>query len=180
MQIFDLKRFRCENKITQVELATLFECKQNFISRIENGEKPLPVDKLEILQLKYGDITEYFTDVSDLPQRKKVTLSDDSLNFVTAGGEAFSLHVVKMMNDRLIAPYGLLEEKEKQIEKLNRQMQDSSTNAIELLEKINELNAKIIVLMEEIKGKDCEIDELRRKLRSAHADASDSGVAAAG
>jgi len=122
MQIFDLKRFRRENKITQVELAALFECKQNFISRIESGEKPLPADKLAILQSKYGDITEYFSDISELPQRKKVTLSEDSLDFVTAGGEAFSLHIVKMMNDRLIAPYGLLEERDKQIEKLNRQI----------------------------------------------------------
>lgn len=58
--------------------------------------------------------------------------------------------------------------------------QDSSAKTIELLEKINELNTKIIMLMEEIKEKDSEIDELRRNMRSAHADASDSDVAAAG
>lgn len=122
MQIFDLKRFRRDKKITQVELAALFSCNQNFISRIESGEKALPADKLEILQSEYGDITEYYTEASEVTQPRKVTLNDGCLDFIAAGGEAFSLHIVKMMNDRLIAPYGLLEERDKQIEKLNRQI----------------------------------------------------------
>lgn len=40
--------------------------------------------------------------------------------FMLAGAEAFSQQLVKMMNDRLIAPYGQLEAKDKEIETLNR------------------------------------------------------------
>ena len=53
---------------------------------------------------------------------KQVTITEESLDFITAGGEAFSRHIVRMMNDRLIVPYGLLEERDKQIENLNRQI----------------------------------------------------------
>lgn len=123
MHIFDLKRFRRDKKITQVELARLFQCNQNFISRIENGEKPMPTDKIGILQSKYGDISSYYTEAEDAKshnKQKKVTVSESSLDLIAAGGEAFALQLVKMMNDRLIAPYGLLLEKDKEIEKLNR------------------------------------------------------------
>lgn len=42
-------------------MAELFKCKQNFISNIETGIKPIPADKLDVLQSKYGDISEYIT-----------------------------------------------------------------------------------------------------------------------
>ena len=41
MQRFDLKRFRIDRKLTQKELAELLMCKQNYISNIENGIKPI-------------------------------------------------------------------------------------------------------------------------------------------
>ena len=82
MQRFDLKRFRLDRKLTQKELAEILMCKQNYISNIENGIKPISKEK--------------------------------------AGADAFSRQVVKMMNDKLIAPYGMLVEKDKEIERLNR------------------------------------------------------------
>jgi transcriptional regulator with XRE-family HTH domain len=118
MQQFDLKRFRTDKKITQAEIAELFSCKQNFISNIENGIKPIPQDKLDILQSKFGDISEYYLDISP---KKNTTLKDVSPEeFMLAGADAFSRQIVKMMNDKLIAPYGMLAEKEIEIEKLNR------------------------------------------------------------
>lgn len=56
MQRFDLKRFRIDRKLTQKELAELLMCKQNYISNIENGIKPISKEKLDILQSKFGDI----------------------------------------------------------------------------------------------------------------------------
>ena len=41
MQRFDLKRFRLDRKLTQKELAEILMCKQNYISNIENGIKPI-------------------------------------------------------------------------------------------------------------------------------------------
>lgn len=61
MQSIDLKRFRRDKNLTQLDIAELFKCKQNFISNIETGIKPIPADKLDVLQSKYGDISEYIT-----------------------------------------------------------------------------------------------------------------------
>ena len=58
MQRFDLKRFRIDRDLTQKELAELLMCKQNYISNIENGIKPISKEKLDILQSKFGYITE--------------------------------------------------------------------------------------------------------------------------
>lgn len=49
MQRFDLKRFRLDRKLTQKELAEILMCKQNYISNIENGIKPISKEKLDIL-----------------------------------------------------------------------------------------------------------------------------------
>lgn len=64
MQRFDLKRFRLDRKLTQKELAEILMCKQNYISNIENGIKPISKEKLDILQSKFGDISKYYSDIS--------------------------------------------------------------------------------------------------------------------
>ena len=118
MQRFDLKRFRIDRKLTQTELAELLMCKQNYISNIENGIKPISKEKLDILQSKFGDISKYYSDVS--PKQNTVLKGVTPEDFMFGGADAFSRQVVTMMNDRLIAPYGMLEEKDKEIERLNR------------------------------------------------------------
>lgn len=118
MQTFDLKRFRIDKKITQVELAELFSCNQNFISRIEKGIRQIPPDKLDILQLKYGDISSYYKEEKD-----GVTLPDTTpQDLMFAGADAFSRQIVQMMNEKLIAPYSLLVEKDKEIARLNKEI----------------------------------------------------------
>lgn len=118
MQSFDLKRFRLDNKLTQVDLAELFSCNQNFISRIESGIRQIPADKLDILQSKYGDISKYCTETAEGVSLPETTPQE----MMFAGADAFSRGVVQMMNDKLIAPYSLLVEKDKEIERLNRQI----------------------------------------------------------
>lgn len=125
MKVFDLKAFRKDKNITQTEIAKMFSCNQNFISRIESGVRPIPTDKLEILQSVFGDISEYYKDL-DPPklnqQTKQVQVNEDCLDFITAGGEAFSSMIVRMMNEKQIAPYGLLADKDREIAELNRQI----------------------------------------------------------
>lgn len=58
--MFDLKAFRQENNLTQKDIARIFSCNQNFVSRIENGIRPIPKDKMDILSNIYGDISKYF------------------------------------------------------------------------------------------------------------------------
>lgn len=118
MQVFDLKRFRIDKKITQVELAELFTCNQNFISRIEKGIRQIPPEKLDILQSKYGDISKYYTE-----EKEGVSIPDATpQDIMMAGADSFSRQIVQMMNEKLIAPYSLLIEKDKEIEKLNREI----------------------------------------------------------
>lgn len=118
MQRFDLKRFRLDRKLTQKELAEILMCKQNYISNIENGIKPISKEKLDILQSEFGDISKYYSDIS--PKQNTVLKEVTPEDFMFAGADAFSRQVVKMMNDKLIAPYGMLVEKDKEIERLNR------------------------------------------------------------
>lgn len=118
MQAFDLKRFRIDKKITQVELAELFSCNQNFISRIEKGIRQIPADKLDILQSKYGDISNYYKEEKDGVSLPDTTPQD----LMFAGADAFSRQIVQMMNEKLIAPYSLLIEKDKEIARLNKEI----------------------------------------------------------
>lgn len=118
MQRFDLKRFRLDRKLTQKELVEILMCKQNYISNIENGIKPISKEKLDILQSKFGDISKYYSGIS--PKQNTVLKEATPEDFMFAGADAFSRQVVKMMNDKLIAPYGMLVEKDKEIERLNR------------------------------------------------------------
>lgn len=53
---------------------------------------------------------------------KQVQMHEDSIEFVTAGGEAFASMIVRLMNEKQIAPYGLLADKDKEIADLNRQI----------------------------------------------------------
>jgi transcriptional regulator with XRE-family HTH domain len=125
MKVFDLKAFRKDKKITQAEIARMFSCNQNFISRIESGIRQIPMDKLEILQSEFGDISKYYKDSyppKTNQQTKQVQVNEDSLDFITAGGEAFSSMIVRMMNEKQIAPYGLLADKDREIAELNRQI----------------------------------------------------------
>ena len=118
MQTFDLKRFRIDKKITQVELAELFSCNQNFISRIEKGIRQIPADKMDILQSKYGDISMYYKEEKDGISLTDTTPQD--LMFV--GADAFTKQIVQMMNEKMIAPYSLLVEKDKEMAGLHKEI----------------------------------------------------------
>jgi len=118
-QSFDLKRFRKEKNLTQVDVADMFSCKQNFISNIEAGLKPIPPDKLKILQSKFGDITDYITERTE---SDGIQINATPEEFLFTGADAFSKQLIKMMNDKIIVPYSLLVEKDKEIERMNRQI----------------------------------------------------------
>lgn len=126
MKTFDLKAFRKEKNITQAEIARIFSCNQNFISRIESGIRPIPTDKLGILQLRYGDISKYYRETAEPSpgekESKQVQVNESSLDFITAGGEAFSSMIVRMMNEKQIAPHGLLADKDREIADKDREI----------------------------------------------------------
>lgn len=124
--MIDIKAFRSKKKITQKGLADLLGCTQSFISAVEKGLRPFPEEMLDVLQSKYGDMSDCTTEQIQAPitpqakRNKPVTLTDESLAFITAGGEAYAAHIVRMMNDKQIAPYSWLEDKDTEIAELNR------------------------------------------------------------
>lgn len=133
--MIDLKRLRLEKGITQKELAQLLSCGQSFIANVENGRRDLPPVKIEILEKKFGDICSYITnDVEEIKSKgnkskstvTKQPIQHESTEATTellfAGADAFSRQLIQLMNEKLIAPYSMIVEKEKEIERLNREI----------------------------------------------------------
>ena len=88
-----------------------------FTQKLKNIVPELNLDWLENgTGTMFGE--EYCEDIAN----KQVQVNDDSLELITAGGEAFSNMIVRMMNEKQIAPYGLLADKDAQIADLNRQI----------------------------------------------------------
>jgi len=126
--MFDLKRFRKDKNLTQNEIADILSCGQAFISHVEKGIKDLPQDKRSILEERFGNICSYdtgnITRISKEQKQPKKTdeVSVDAKDLLFAGADAFSRQVIQMMNEKLIAPYSMLLEKDKEIERLNREI----------------------------------------------------------
>ena len=78
MSRFDISRLRKENGMSQGELANLLQMTQSFLSAIENGKSPLPIDKEERL-------CEIFNikNLSDYIIRKKENEEERRLNDMT-------------------------------------------------------------------------------------------------
>ena len=88
-----------------------------FTQKLKNIVPELNLDWLE-----NGTGTMFGEEYCEDTANKQVQVNDDSLEFITAGGEAFSNMIVRMMNEKQIAPYGLLADKDAQIADLNRQI----------------------------------------------------------
>lgn len=52
--MFRLKEFRIENNLKQSDLQDVLECKQSFISRVENGREAFPQNFIHKLIKVYG------------------------------------------------------------------------------------------------------------------------------
>ena len=80
MPRFDISRLRKENGMSQSELANLLQITQSFLSAIENGKSPLPIEKEERLCEVFGlsNLKEYILDKKFEPMDTKVTDMTDS------------------------------------------------------------------------------------------------------
>lgn len=88
-----------------------------FTQKLKNIVPELNLDWLE-----NGTGTMFGEEYCEDTANKQVQVNDDSLELITAGGEAFSNMIVRMMNEKQLAPYGLLADKDAQIADLNRQI----------------------------------------------------------
>lgn len=80
MARYDISRLRKVNGMSQGELAALLQMTQSFLSAIENGKSPLPVEKEERLCEIFGlsDLNEYVMDKKVEQMDKKLTDMTDS------------------------------------------------------------------------------------------------------
>lgn len=80
--MFDWKKFRKDNKLTQKQLAELFGCTDSNLSMAEKTMRNLEEYQLKILYEKYGElIKDYF--IEDIEQ------NDTSINKVEIGVNSF-------------------------------------------------------------------------------------------
>lgn len=65
----DLKRFRHDLKVSQKELAEVFNCKQGHISNIECGQRSLTTLQIRLLIERFGfDTIAKYSEPGELPQ----------------------------------------------------------------------------------------------------------------
>lgn len=120
----------------QQDIAEQMGATESSLSRALKGDVKYLTDKfIQRFNKAYGNIFNeswlmggqcgMLADESEVAQQtanKQVQVNEDSLDFITAGGEAFSSMIVRMMNEKQIAPYGLLADKDREIAELNRQI----------------------------------------------------------
>ncbi|MCH5229061.1 MAG: helix-turn-helix domain-containing protein [Muribaculaceae bacterium] len=80
MPRFDISRLRKENGMSQGELANLLQITQSFLSAIETGRSPLPIEKEGRLCEIFGitDLNNYILDRQQESGEKKLTEMTDS------------------------------------------------------------------------------------------------------
>lgn len=78
--MFDLKKFREVNKLTQSLAANYFGCKQPFISQIETGDRPMPDDFISkiksdgIYQISDEMLIDATNSKNNITMEEKITL----------------------------------------------------------------------------------------------------------
>lgn len=80
MPRYDITRLRKENGMSQSELANHLQITQSFLSAIENGKSPLPIEKEEKLLEVFGldTLSGYTLDKKSDYEEKKLTEMTDS------------------------------------------------------------------------------------------------------
>lgn len=86
----DIKKFRFDYKLSQSELARLFEVKQGHISNIESGTRSITAFQIRLLIDKYGyDVISRYCDPSELPAQSIIVHAPnvhDNKGQVNTGG----------------------------------------------------------------------------------------------
>lgn len=85
----DLKKFIKDNRISQVELSTLFDCKPGHVSNIVNGKRSITQLQIRLLIEKYGvDKVMPYADQGEMPQGAIVNVTAPVITDNTAPVQA--------------------------------------------------------------------------------------------
>lgn len=118
--MFDLKRFRKDKKISQGVLADKLGIGQPFVSQIESGKDPMPDNLIMKLSEIFpsDNISSYYIK-EDIDIKLKNT---NVFDIAAMGGEVYAELLNKLIRDKQLAPFALLELKEQEIKELNREI----------------------------------------------------------
>lgn len=118
--MFDLKRFRKDHKLSQIDVAFMFECNQSNIAHFERSGRDLTNEQWEILTNKYGDITSYYTENAKCTSEETSNQTNISINSKWEE---------------------LIYKQQDVIEKLTKQLEESQNDNKRLIDTINMLTS---------------------------------------
>lgn len=98
--MIDLKRFRKDNGISQAELQRILNCKQPYISALENGDRPINDEVFIKLNSHYGEriqpyilpanIANKYLKKAHTLEQKRTTIPYYDIDFMAGTAEVFS------------------------------------------------------------------------------------------
>lgn len=118
----------------QQDIAEQMGATESSLSRALKGDVKYLTDKfIQRFNKAYGKIfnedwlmggqCDMLADESEVTQQTaSMQANESNVHHISAEGEAFSSMIVRMMNEKQIAPYGLLADKDREIAELNRQI----------------------------------------------------------
>ena len=98
--MIDIKKFRTDNNISQLEICTVLGIKQPYLSAIENGKRPLNDEKFTLLYKQYGDkIMKYKT------TERPILLIDEAETSLHPNIQKYLCDKLKQIETRPRIPY---------------------------------------------------------------------------
>lgn len=81
MEVFDLKGFRKAHQIQQKDIMGMLDCVQSYVSQIENGQRPVPSELIDMLRERYDDVDDFMTE-ADSPQTPTARLEAENIRLL--------------------------------------------------------------------------------------------------
>lgn len=98
--MIDIKKFRTDNNISQLEICSVLGIKQPYLSAIENGKRPLNDEKFTLLYKQYGDkIMKYKT------TERPILLIDEAETSLHPNIQKYLCDKLKQIETRPRIPY---------------------------------------------------------------------------
>lgn len=170
-QIFDLKRFREERKVTQKKLSELLNRPQSFLSAIEHGKRSAPDAMLDQLahEYKVDNISDYLSDHPEVDEYAEAGVKDVHDAIVNSPGGLILMTNLegklgsKDLTSLLKLIKGLSHEEQAALPPPPSTPQDGAI-AMNLVELLKNEQARNIGLEKENKELRAEVERLREQL----------------
>lgn len=102
--MIDIKQFRKDNKLSQVELAAILGCTQGFISSLERNRRPVPDEIItKLISSNKYNTKHLIQEIHEIPDKKKLDVNDD----VTMSREVFD--VLKNLSETVLSQQRTIE-----------------------------------------------------------------------